>query len=426
MLLIVTSLAAGTTAWAQPPANPDDAEIEEGNAAVENAATRVGELTSRLAEVSARRDELLAQVELAMEDANRAMVDLEAAEAAAQLAADVARTAQIEADASADHIERVRAQIDDFAAASHQQGTVVGSLSAYFGAESPDDLLERVQLLDAISGSHLDLLDELERARTDKVNKDSTARAALAEAESGAAAAQEAKSDADEAFAAAVAAEQAQQADITAVEDERAAVEAELVSARADVGGLEEQRTRYEEWEREQEAAAEAAAASVVAAPAAQPPGQPAGPPPASGASASNAIETVIARAVAQLGVPYSWGGGNAHGPTQGVRDGGVADAHGDYQKVGFDCSGLMVYAFAGAGVSLPKYSGYQYQSGQRVPLAQMRRGDMIFWQTGGRIHHVALYLGDGMMVEAPYSGNQVRVTPVRYGGIAPYAVRML
>ena len=64
--------------------------------------------------------------------------------------------------------------------------------------------------------------------------------------------------------------------------------------------------------------------------------------------------QTVINRALAQLGVTYAWGGGDAAGPTLGIRDGGVADAHGDYAKVGFDCSGLALYAYAGIGVSRP------------------------------------------------------------------------
>jgi cell wall-associated NlpC family hydrolase len=126
------------------------------------------------------------------------------------------------------------------------------------------------------------------------------------------------------------------------------------------------------------------------------------------------------------VGVQYAWGGGNASGPTRGVRDGGIADAYGDYNKIGFDCSGLMVYAFAGAGIRLPHYSGYQYTSGRRVPLAQRRAGDLLFWSTGGVIHHVALYLGGGMMVEAPYSGGRVRVVPVRFGGIVGFATRLL
>ncbi|MGH3943873.1 MAG: NlpC/P60 family protein, partial [Pseudonocardiaceae bacterium] len=136
---------------------------------------------------------------------------------------------------------------------------------------------------------------------------------------------------------------------------------------------------------------------------------------------------TVINRAMTQLGVRYSWGGGNSRGPTIGIRDGGVADTFGDYRKVGFDCSGLMIYAFSGAlGYSLPHYSGFQYNSGRKVALANKRPGDMLFWATSGNIHHVALYIGGGQMIEAPYSGSAVRVTSVRYSGIMPYAVRLL
>ena len=130
---------------------------------------------------------------------------------------------------------------------------------------------------------------------------------------------------------------------------------------------------------------------------------------------------------MAQLGVRYSWGGGNVQGPTVGVRDGGVADTYGDYRKVGFDCSGLMIYAFSHAlGYALPHYSGFQYNAGRKVPLAQKRPGDMLFWGTGGDIHHVALYIGGEQMIEAPYSGGAVRVTAVRYTEIMPYVVRVL
>ncbi|MBE1494965.1 cell wall-associated NlpC family hydrolase [Amycolatopsis lexingtonensis] len=84
-----------------------------------------------------------------------------------------------------------------------------------------------------------------------------------------------------------------------------------------------------------------------------------------------------------------------------------------------------MIYAFAGV-TGLPHYSGYQYTAGRRVPLSQMRRGDMLFWGGAGGIHHVALYLGGGQMVEAPQSGLRVRIAPVRYGGIMPYATRLI
>nr|WP_296206545.1 NlpC/P60 family protein [uncultured Corynebacterium sp.] len=136
-------------------------------------------------------------------------------------------------------------------------------------------------------------------------------------------------------------------------------------------------------------------------------------------------IEAVIARAESQIGVPYAWGGGDANGPTQGIRDGGVADSFGDYNKVGFDCSGLVIYAFAGVGISLPHFTGYQYNHGEKIPTSEMERGDLIFYGPNAS-HHVAIYLGDGMMLEAPQSGHNVQKSPVRYGGMAPYAVRLI
>ncbi|MBY8850602.1 C40 family peptidase, partial [Saccharothrix sp. MB29] len=127
-------------------------------------------------------------------------------------------------------------------------------------------------------------------------------------------------------------------------------------------------------------------------------------------------VTTVVAAALSYLGTRYSWGGGNAVGPTVGIRDGGVADAHGDYATVGFDCSGLMVYAFAQIGVTLPRVSQDQQRFGHPLPWEQAQPGDMLFW--GRPATHVALYLGalQGVhyMVEAPQSGDVVKVSMVR------------
>ena len=127
-------------------------------------------------------------------------------------------------------------------------------------------------------------------------------------------------------------------------------------------------------------------------------------------------IEAVIARAESQIGVPYVWGGGDANGPTTGVNGGSLS---------GFDCSGLVLYAYSAAGVSLPHYTGYQYQRGTQVPASEAKRGDLLFWGPGGS-QHVAIYLGDGMMIEAPQTGMNVQITPVRWSGMTPNAVRLL
>ena len=129
------------------------------------------------------------------------------------------------------------------------------------------------------------------------------------------------------------------------------------------------------------------------------------------------AIEYVIRRGGSQMGVPYSWGGGKPTGPTTGIDSGAGT--------VGFDCSGLTQFSFAGVGVLIPKYSGDQYNAGRKVPLSQARRGDLLFWGPGGS-QHVALYLGGGQMLEASGSAGKVTVSPVRRGGLQPYAARII
>ncbi|MFE5565673.1 C40 family peptidase [Amycolatopsis japonica] len=132
------------------------------------------------------------------------------------------------------------------------------------------------------------------------------------------------------------------------------------------------------------------------------------------------AAARVLAAALSWLGTPYAWGGGTAAGPSRGIRDGGVADTHGDFAKVGFDCSGLMLYSYAQVGVSLPRTSREQFAGGGAVvPWAAALPGDLVFY--GGVVHHVAMFLGvvNGVpyMVEAPQSGDVVKVSPVRTGG---------
>ena len=124
--------------------------------------------------------------------------------------------------------------------------------------------------------------------------------------------------------------------------------------------------------------------------------------------------DVVVMRGLSQRGVPFSWGGGGITGPSRG-RGSGIT-------TVGFDASGLMQYAYAGAGIKLPRSSGEIYRLGQKVLPQQARRGDMIFYGPNGT-ESVAMYLGNGQMLEV---GDVVQVSPVRTSGMTPYLVRVL
>jgi len=132
-------------------------------------------------------------------------------------------------------------------------------------------------------------------------------------------------------------------------------------------------------------------------------------------ASHQQAIDYVIQRALSQRGVPYIYGGGNAAGPSPGTGPGA--------NTVGFDASGLMQYAFAGVGLKLPRSSAEQYNAGRKVPPAQARRGDMIFYGPGGS-QSVAMYLGNGQMLEG--TEPVVMVSPVRAVDMTPYLTRVI
>ncbi len=123
----------------------------------------------------------------------------------------------------------------------------------------------------------------------------------------------------------------------------------------------------------------------------------------------------VIQRALAQRGVPFLYGGGNAAGPTRGT--GLKANI------VGFDASGLVQYAYAGAGIKMPRTSGEQCNVGRKVPPAQARPGDLLCYGPAGT-QSVAMYLGNGQMIEA--TEPVVTVSAARTSGMVPYLTRII
>ena len=120
-----------------------------------------------------------------------------------------------------------------------------------------------------------------------------------------------------------------------------------------------------------------------------------------------------------QLGKPYVWGGGGVNGPSLGQPTG--IDPYQATHTIGFDCSGLMQWAFAKAGILLPRSAAEQYSVGNHVDRSQLQPGDMVFWATNlsdpRTIHHVALYIGNGQIIAAPYTGTVVQIEPMSWKG---------
>ncbi len=136
---------------------------------------------------------------------------------------------------------------------------------------------------------------------------------------------------------------------------------------------------------------------------------QPAGAGPSISAAGADAAAVAVAWAYREIGVPYSWGGGDANGPTLGFAQGAFT--------VGFDCSGLTAFAWAHAGVQLGHYTGSQWDAGRHVARSDLQPGDLVFFATDtadpATIHHVGLYIGGGNMINAPHTGDVVRVAAI-------------
>jgi cell wall-associated NlpC family hydrolase len=115
---------------------------------------------------------------------------------------------------------------------------------------------------------------------------------------------------------------------------------------------------------------------------------------------ASPLAATAIAAAAAEVGKPYQYAG---NGPDT------------------FDCSGLTRWAYAAAGIALPRTSGEQWGVGPHVALADLQPGDLLFWATDisnpATIHHVAIYVGDGWMIQAPHTGELVQFSRIYLDG---------
>ena len=371
------------------PRPPTQAQINAAENRVRQQQAALGAQQGRVSAANAQLASLQAQAEVLTQRYDQALVDEQRAASAYRVTEARLKYAQQAQDTS-------QRQVAALAAGEFESGGGFGPMSSMLGnASGPQGYLNEVGLGQVLAQKGTDTVAQAQA-------NDVVAAAFRKQAHDLLVAQQadlRAASHLKQAIEAAVA---RQQEYVRATQAKRNSLAGQLASAQAHENALKAARQ-----------AALAAAAAAVAARAAAAAGSDTGSsstaPSWSSSSGASASQGEIAAnwALSQLGKPYQWG---AAGPDT------------------YDCSGLTMVAWAHAGVSLLHYTGYQWDEGPHVPLTDLQRGDLLFYATSNAdpstIHHVGIYIGNGMMVDAPFTGADVRIDSIYQPGIPIGAVR--
>ena len=435
----------------------DQSDIDRSKASERSTSTSIASLETRLAQESSNLEDAQIKAQVANEDYLAAVDELNTATKDAQ-------AAQANADAATSSTASARSDLGSIVVQTYQEsGNPLDPLAPYLTSESLADLadadvaltrageqnntkVQNVEALETVATSMQAIADQKvkakEAAKTSAATAKSDAEAAAGDAQNAVAttrtnrqnlitqlaaqrnttveletkyqdqveaerrareeaAAQAATKAASEKAAADLAQKQAEQA---AAQSQESAPVPQEQSSRPSSGQRASAQEPATTSQPEPEAVGEEEAAS---APAPAPAPEPATSPEPAPSRSGNAASTAISTAMGYIGTPYVWAGESASG---------------------LDCSGLTMVSYAAAGVDLTHSSRVQYGEGAQVPLDAVQPGDLVFWSSDGSqsgIYHVAIYLGDDMMIEAPTFGMTVRVTSMRYSGVMPYAVRL-
>lgn len=418
---LVLAVTAPIVSAQADPVYPSEGRVKAAKAAVGDKAAQIAVVEGQLKASNARLVEVQTAAEVAAERYNLARILLQERTDAAKTARERAAEAQKIADVASD-------KMGQFAATTYRQGGTLGQLEAFLSSKGPQDVLDRaagIQLITDIRSRIMQDADassvvagvlrrQAARAEAQQLAAEQAAESARAQAQVQVdlAAAETANIQQQQGAMIAqlatlrntsVTLERQRQAGLKAEAEARAAAAAKAAAearaaeqARADARARAAAQARADARAR---AAKDAANRPPAPSPAPQAPPPPPPPSPSRGGAAA-----AIAFARAQIGEPYVWG---AAGP----------DA--------WDCSGLTMKAWAKAGVYLSHYTGYQWGETSRVPLADLQPGDLVFFgDSGPGSHHVGLFIGNGQMIEAPYTGALVRESTIWRSGLLPYGGR--
>ncbi|MFI6981914.1 NlpC/P60 family protein [Embleya sp. NPDC050154] len=424
-LAAVLVLTITPWAFADDPAGsgyPGADQLDQAQDAVTGKVSDVGLIEAELDRAASDLERLDIRAGVAVEAYNGAVVLREQTRDRAVVADGHLRTADAQ-------LGLARAELGRLAAQTYRMGggARLGGFQAVLGADSPADMVARMESLRRISQNG----DDTVRRGTTAVREAATAKADAVHTAEAAARATEAVRAAKDRVEAELAAQQRRVGEIAA---RRTALLSELAELKQTSVALETQRRddlaaearrRAEEQARARaEAEAEEArqeadrqAREQAASKAAETsgPAKPAkGTDPATATRADTSgkattaagVSAAIAYAKAQLGKPYVWGG-------EGPR--------------GYDCSGLVMQAWRKAGVNMPHFAATQYFESKPVSYRNLRPGDLIFWsetKSASDIHHVAMYLGGGRMIHAPRTGDVIKISNMFYMGTPDYYAR--
>jgi peptidoglycan DL-endopeptidase CwlO len=446
LLTLTTGAVVGAAPANADPVYPSADQVAGAKQAVSDAASTVAGLEASLAVSSSRLEALRTQVQIAAEAFDAAQVELDQRTQAARSAAAQARAAAAAAQKAQDDVGQL-------AVDSYYDGQGLGGLEVLMGASTP------AELLSSAASYHIAntvIEQTFERARASRVVASvmqRQANAALAQQQAAAARLDQAR-QAVEAKAAAA------QAETTAIQGERSRMITQLASLKKTSVRLETERQNGIQAERQRRAEqARAAAARRAARAAARAEAQrkaareradaerrrreqqqagsggSSGGSGGSGGSSSGGSGGPGGSSGGSGGTSPGSPGGTAQGSSsagQAAADWARTQLGKDYQwgadgPSTYDCSGLTLRAWEQGGVSLPHSSRLQYEVTQHVSYDSIRPGDLIFYGYGsdpGTIHHVGIYIGGGQMVEAPYTGAQVRIASIWRSGMMPFAGR--
>lgn len=412
---LFASLAAATPGIAL--AAPSDEEIARAREAENAAKMSVAQIEVELASVKT-------EAEVALQKAMSAEEELNGARYSLEQATQTARQAQADADKAKADYEAGKHEIASIAQTAYRDGgSSLDSIAPYLSADGLRTVETKQATLNSFSASanvkmqKVAALEQVANVMNDAAIQAQAKQAeATAQVETRTAAAQSAANNASNAQAITAARRDALVAELARKQN----TTVELINQRE--AELEAQRQAAAAEAARQAAAAEAARQQAAAEAARRAREQqnsytPAPAPAASydddtpsrgggGGGNSDAAAGAIAWAKSKLGARYVWAG---EGP-------------------GYDCSGLVTMAYRSQGIYLTHWSQAQYSEGTRVPVSQAQPGDLIFWNwDGGNIDHVAIYLGNNQIIEAPTFGVPVRITSI-YGwsAVLPYAVRVV